>query len=69
MKSNNVTKFIEVEIGITEDEYKILKSISWIDVYSTIDSQKADVVVKELIDLIINTIEYTGKENYKKWIS
>lgn len=69
MKSNNVTKFIEVEIGITEDEYNILKSISWIDVYSTIDSQKADVVVKDLIHLIINTIEYTGKENYKKWIS
>ena len=67
MKSNNVTKFIEVEIGITEEEYKILKSISWIDAYSTIDSQQADVVVKDLIDLIISTIEYTGKENYKKW--
>ncbi len=69
MRTNKVTKFIEVEIGITEEEYKIIKSISWLDAYSTIDSQKADVIVKSLIDMIISTIEYSGKENYKKWTS
>lgn len=55
-------KYIEVEFGITEEAYKILKSISWIDAYSTIDSQKADVVVKDIINLIISSIEYTGRE-------
>lgn len=62
MRSIKVEKYIDVEIGITEEAYKILKSINWIETYSTIDSQKSDVVVKDLIDLIISTIEYTGME-------
>lgn len=61
MRCANVTKYIDVEIGITEETYKILKSISRIESYSTIDSQKSDVVIKDLIDLIINSIEYTGR--------
>ena len=62
MRSIKVEKYIGVEFGITEETYKILKSIDWIETYSTIDSQKSDVVVKDLIDLIISSIEYTGRE-------
>lgn len=62
MRIIKVEKNICVEFDITEETYKILKSIDWIETHSTIDSQKSDVVVKDLINLIISSIEYTGRE-------